>query len=276
MPEEAPEIYRSKRLWIKDPNRWVCRSQWHRARKFLGQLLKIYEGRGIDSICQQPQTVEASDPLEELPLALSRDYGDYQPRKGELLKRGRARFERLVEFWRAGPWVKETAIGDSEVVFVDGRQLRLGSTEIRFSRPLFHGLEYTGLGWVIGLVVEYQGAKVLYTSDLQGPTIEDYAQWIIREDPSFLVVDGPPTYIFGFMVNRLNLERSIENMVNILNHTSAETVIYDHHLLRESRFRERTGRVWQLAARRGKRLVTAAELLGQEPLILSLAREGRF
>jgi predicted metallo-beta-lactamase superfamily hydrolase len=36
-------------------------------------------------------------------------------------------------------------------------------------------------------------AEEIYTSHLQGPGIEDYAQWIIKENPDILILDGPPT-----------------------------------------------------------------------------------
>jgi predicted metallo-beta-lactamase superfamily hydrolase len=36
-------------------------------------------------------------------------------------------------------------------------------------------------------------AEEIYTSHLQGPGIEDSAQWIIKENPDILILDGPPT-----------------------------------------------------------------------------------
>ena len=92
--------------------------------------------------------------------------------------------------------------------------------------------------------------------------------------PSAIIADGPPTYIFGFMVNRINLERSLENMCRVVEESGAELIIYDHHLLRESRYLERTARVWERARDKGKRMLTAAEALGGRPLILTLG-EGK-
>lgn len=267
--KEAPELYAGKRLWINDPNKWICRSQWERARKFLGQLAGAREIRGLSTGKGQRVMMAPEDPLDKLPLAASKDYGDYAQRKKELIRKGQLRFEQLVDFWSGNPAVSQGKLADVDFSFADGKRTRVGETLLRFTKPMFHGLEYTALGWVIGLAVEYQGAKVLYTSDLQGPTIEDYAQWIIEEDPTILIVDGPPTYMFGFMVNRINLDRCIENMCRIIRYTSAQTIIYDHHLLRERKFKERTGRVWDVAENEGKRLVTAAEQWGKEPLILS-------
>lgn len=54
-------------------------------------------------------------------------------------------------------------------------------------------------------------AEEIYTSHLQGPGIDDYAQWIIEENPDILILDGPPGYLFGFMVNRINLQRAIDS-----------------------------------------------------------------
>jgi hypothetical protein len=269
LPEEAPKLYKGKRLWIKDPNQWICRSQWQRARKFLHQLAEITEEQGLGSEQASSSETVSTDPLEQLPLAANKEYGDYTARKKELMQKGRMRFQQLVEFWLNSPAILEGRLGDININFADGKELRVGSTTLRFTKPMFHGLEYTALGWVIGLVIEHKGAKVLYTSDIQGPTIEDYAQWVIDENPSILIVDGPPTYLFGFMVNRINLDRCIENMCNIIHNTSTQTIIYDHHLLRDRRYKERTAKVWDIAREEGKHVVTAAEQLGREPFILA-------
>ena len=108
----------------------------------------------------------------------------------------------------------------------------------------------------------------MFSSDLQGPEIEDYAAWIIDENPDFLVLDGPPTYLFGYMLNRINLNRAVENLCWIISETKTPTIIYDHHLLRDAKYRERVSRVYDIAKRKNKSVITAAEFLGNEPMIL--------
>ena len=39
-------------------------------------------------------------------------------------------------------------------------------------------------------MIEYKEEKLIHTSDLNGPVIEDYAEWIIKEDPNILILDG--------------------------------------------------------------------------------------
>jgi predicted metallo-beta-lactamase superfamily hydrolase len=97
--------------------------------------------------------------------------------------------------------------------------------------------------------------------------IEDYAELIIEENPTHLIIDGPTTYLFGYILNRINLERTIENTVKIIKRINPEVIIYDHHLTREKRFRDRTKKVWDIAKKFDKNVVTAAEYFGQKNLV---------
>ena len=138
-------------------------------------------------------------------------------------------------------------------------------------RDSFHGVEYDRVGWVFSLVVERSGAKLLYSSDLQGPIIEDYAEWIVSEDPDILILDGPPTYLLGYMLNRINLGRAVENICRIVRAVKADPIILDHHLLRDPRYARRVSRVYEVARETGKKVLTVAELMGEEPMALRVA-----
>ncbi len=264
LPSEAAEIYEGKKLWIKDPNLWINQSQWKRARLFLSQLCEIFGGRTIEQVSQLPKEMEIKDPLESLPLVLGKDFGDYKERRDELLAKGKAWFEKLVALWRSEPWICPFAFEKGSIFFADSQEFKIGSTTIRFSSPLFHGVELDRLGWVISMVLECQGTKIFYTSDLQGPIIEDYADWIIKENPDLLILDGPATYLLGFMFSQTNLRRAILNSSTILQSTTSQIIIYDHHLPRDIHFKERMAEVYKIAEKEGKTLITAAEWLGVE------------
>ena len=109
----------------------------------------------------------------------------------------------------------------------------------------------------------------MHTSDVCGPMIEDYAELIIKENPTVLLLDGPMTYMFGYLLNRINLNRTIENACRIVEEIDAELIVYDHHLTREPHFRERTNKVFQTAKKYKKKLFTAAEYLGKQPRVLN-------
>lgn len=255
---DLPELYRGKTLWIKDPNCWINHSQWNRARAFLEALAAE---RDAELGEMPPEEREFPDPLDSLPLA-----AEANPRK-DLVKKWRRRFVGLTKLWAKGPWLDLRALPD--VTVADGRTFRVGDTSVRFSSPLFHGAEYASPGWVLAVIVEYEGLKFLYSSDLQGPTLEDYVAWILEERPDVLILDGPTTYLLGPFQSRANLDRAIRNCVSLVRKLEARLVLLDHHLVREARFREKVEAAFAAGA------MTAAELLGKLPLTdrVAMAKE---
>lgn len=260
-------------LWIKDPNRWINNSQWDRSRVFLRAVCETFDGERYEDLKTEPEQKNFEDPVPELGHAMGKDFGDYQGRREELLDKWSERFESWVDNWRSKNWVREPDLS-VPVHFADGLEFEEGETKVVFSPPLFHGIEYSQTGWVIAVkITDRNGFTFLYTSDLQGPTIEDQADWIIEVDPDFLILDGPATYLYGFMLNKTNLKRSVDNAVRILREADVKTFIYDHHLLREKKYRERTEKFWKAAEEEETEVGTAAELRGERPVTLQKTEE---
>lgn len=273
LPKDFKEVYAGKKLLIKDPNKWVNESQWGRSRLFLTQLLEVFSGEFEENeLYAQAQSFKLTDPLERLRLAASKDYGEYNQRKRELLEKGRRWLGKLHEkLWARGPWCREVKVGGAfEVAFADGMEFKFGGTRLSFTEPLFHGLEYDRVGWTLSIVVEHNGAKVVHSSDLQGPIIEDYAEWVVEENPHLLILDGPPTYLLGYMLNNINLGRAVRNACSIIERADLKLMIYDHHLTRDRLYPGRVAEVYETARRLGKKVITAAEQLGKKPLVLAI------
>jgi len=262
-----PSLYKGKLLLAKNPNRYINRSQRQRAEGFFDRLCCSH-GMKLEDLLVEPAPKECPDPMVDLPLAREKDFGDYTARRTELLAEGKKRFYRLAELWLSLPQIPEFALDRStKVEFPEGRQIKIGKTVLRFTAPIFHGIEFSRVGWVFALTIEIEGEKLLYTSDVGGPIIEDYAQWIIDEEPDIILLDGPMTYMLGYTLNRINLDRAIANGVRIVKKSGAKLIIYDHHLLRDVRYHKRTEEVW--AAARGQKVLTVAEYLGKTPVVLS-------
>ena len=260
---DLPELTRGKTLWIKDPNRWINRSQWERARYFLSVLAGEL-GVALEEV--PPEKEEYPDPLEGLPRARKEGASE------ELRRKWRKRFRGLVRMWERGPWISPEPFG-GWVVYADGREFRVGDTAVRFTEPLFHGVEYASPGWVLAIIVEHGGKKLLYSSDLQGPIVEDYAAWIADESPDVLILDGPATYLRGPLQSQATLERAIGNCAEAVRGARARVTILDHHLTREPRFREACREAFAAGA------ITGAEAMGLPPLTDRLGewkRSGRL
>ncbi|MBO8182300.1 MAG: MBL fold metallo-hydrolase [Archaeoglobus sp.] len=260
------EMYSNSILFAKNPNEFINDSQRKRAEAFYERIFEFF-GVNLKDSLEKPLEKEYEDPLLNLESA-GKDFGDYQKRREEILEKGRRWFEKRVEKWKNYKRIPEVKSNHFELKFAEGRNLKIGKTRLRFTEPLFHGIEYSRVGWVFSTVIEYRGMKLIHTSDLNGPIIEDYAEWIVEENPEILVLDGPMTYMLGYTLNLINFRRTIENALRILKETDTELIIYDHHLPREPKFKERTKEVWDEAKRKGKNLLTAAEYLGEIPAVL--------
>jgi predicted metallo-beta-lactamase superfamily hydrolase len=270
-------MYRRKLVFAKNPNQFINFSQWALARSFFRQIVsKFRNGGNLERLFTAPQRTEFPDPEDSIPLAMNKDFKGYQQRRDEILDKGRKWFKSLCRMWASNQWIPELNFGDTKFMFTDDKKVEIGNTVLTFSPPLFHGVEYDRLGWVSATVIERNGDKLLHTSDFQGPVIEDYAEWIIKENPRVLFVDGPPTYLFGVIVNRTNFARAIDNACRIIREADRmQLMIYDHHLMRDPLFKKRVADVYRVAQKSGKRVISAAEYLGQDIVALKLGRSPR-
>ncbi|MFP3255735.1 MAG: MBL fold metallo-hydrolase [Thermoplasmata archaeon] len=157
--------------------------------------------------------------------------------------------------------IKNYEIADSMVYDISG-------TSIKFSPPFHHGNEKSRLGYVVSVVVE-KNKKILFTSDVEGPIVESVAEYIIKENPDIVIIDGPPTYFLGYKFSQIDLERSSENLKKISR--EIDKVVLDHHLLRDLNYRERLSDVYK----RGN-VFTYAEMNGEEINMLEAHRKDLY
>ncbi|RLI25457.1 MBL fold metallo-hydrolase [Candidatus Bathyarchaeota archaeon] len=264
-------IYDGKLVLAKDPNRYINDSQRLRAERLYEEFTERFLSRRLEEFEQDREAESFPDPIEFLPKARSLSYGDYTERKMELLEKGRKWFRRRIERWNSWKLIPELRSENCRVLFSDGREYRFKDTELRFSRPFFHGIEYARVGWVIATTIVKGGEKLIHTSDLEGPVIEDQAEWIIKENPDVLILDGPSTYLIPYMLNLINLKRAVKNLCRVIEEAeNLKLVIYDHHLLRDRRFKDRVREVYEKSSEVGVEVTTAAEYLGEEPVILRI------
>jgi hypothetical protein len=262
------KLYAGKLLLTKNPNEYINDSQRKRAEHFFGNICKHFADEKLENLLQERERKKYGNPLEDIPHARKKDFGDYNSRRKELFKKGQKWFRNRVEKWKSSKLIPELKFRNIEVKFAEGKEFKFGRTRLRFTRALFHGIEFSRVGWVFATVVKRGRQKFLHSSDLDGPIIEDHADLIIRERPNVLHLDGPMTYMFGYMLNRINLNRAVENATRIVEKARTGVMVYDHHLPREPKFRERTEKVWETAKQKRKKVLTVAEFLRKKPVVL--------
>ncbi len=157
-----------------------------------------------------------------------------------------------------------------KIAVADGKIFKFGKTSIIFTKPLWHGVENSKLGYVIGVRI-VDGNKrdsIFFSSDLNGIEVNKYVKTILENDSTVLILDGPPTYLLGYIMSYRNLLRSNENIIKIVKKSKAKLIILDHHLPRDYRFKGLMNPVYEKVEGLGKRVLTAAEFLGKKPKVL--------
>jgi len=173
------------------------------------------------------------------------------------------RAARFLEAIKGMPKKLETA---------DGRNFQLGKTLITFSKAVCHGTN-PRLGYVTEVCIKSNNEKFLYTSDVEGPSLEDQIEFILREKPDVLFVDGPMTYMLGYRYSFKSLEIANSNLVRAIEETNVNTLVLDHHLLRDLNYKLRIKPVCEAAEKRGVKVVTAAEFCGRKVEMLEALRK---
>ncbi len=156
--------------------------------------------------------------------------------------------------------------GKCEIRYVDGEKIEESGVEIEFSKPFPHGDEKTRLGFVIMTTIDDGKTRVLHASDVEGPIVEEAADYIISQAPDIAIIDGPATYFLGYRFSQANLDRSIKNLIRIAE--NVPKVILDHHLLRDLKYRERLKEVYEF-----ENVLTFAEFKGEKINMLEAHRK---
>jgi predicted metallo-beta-lactamase superfamily hydrolase len=154
----------------------------------------------------------------------------------------------------------------------DEKNFQLGKTRINFSKAVCHGTN-PRLGYVTEISIKSNGEKFLYTSDVEGPSLEDQIGFILEEKPDTLFVDGPMTYMLGYRYSFKSLEISNKNLVRAIKETSLHTMVLDHHFLRDLNYKMRIKPVYEEAEKRGVKVITAAEFSGRKIEMLEALRK---
>ncbi len=249
-------IYEGKLLLVKDPNKYINDSQRGRALRFFENLWRRFGGQELKpGNHQKREEFDRADVLDVVKLS-------------EMDEEHVKWFQARVKKWKSYRKIEEAKFDDLEIRFADNLELSFGRTKLKTIGPIFHCVECSRVGWVFMVVVEEGSKKLLYSSDLCGPIIEKYAEVMISEKPNYLVVDGPNTYMLGYLLSSENLMRAINNACRMIQKMDFELFIWDHHLPREPRFRENTAEVWKLAKKLGKDVMTAREFKENKPAVV--------
>ena len=173
---------------------------------------------------------------------------------------------------RAGHFL--SLIKDStEVNIADGMRVEVGNTLIEFSPPVPHGTD-SRLGYVIMVYVEERDS-FLFTSDVEGASLDEQIGWIAEKDARTVIMDGPMTYMLGYRYSSESLQKSIDNLRDIMR-GALENLVLDHHLTRDIDWRDKMRGVFDAGDESGVNVLSAAEFSGKKELLLEAMRRDLY
>ncbi len=166
--------------------------------------------------------------------------------------------------------VKELA---DELIWADGLDIEIGKALISFSPPVWHGAPGSKVGRVIMVYIEYGRDSFLHGSDAQNLADPDALKWVLEKNPKTMVIDGYPTILVGWRVSKQSYVESIDNVKKVITDTDVKTIILDHHIVRDKKFREKIKELVELGREYGVEIMTAAEYYGLDDLLLEAWRK---
>ncbi|MBP1358145.1 MAG: hypothetical protein JZD40_06655, partial [Sulfolobus sp.] len=156
----------------------------------------------------------------------------------------------------------------------EGKEVKYGSTSIRFSHAVPHGADER-LGYVVQVAINDKDSSLLVTSDIEGAPRQQHLEFTKEVKPNYIIIDGPLSYLLGRALSDEDLDNSLRNMEEIVKE-GIEIAIIDHHVLRDLKYEEILKPVKDVARDFGVKIMTAAEFLGNEPIILEARRRELF
>jgi predicted metallo-beta-lactamase superfamily hydrolase len=157
----------------------------------------------------------------------------------------------------------------TSVKAADAQEFMFGNTRVVFSAPLLHGTS-PSLGYVVSLMIE-DDQRFIYSSDVQGPLNQESVDFVTSHQPDIMILDGPPTYLVGSHYKKNDIRQAMENIKNIINTTSLNTCIIDHHLLRDLKWHDYITELQ--TTKKDTQVCSAAEFLGKKVDILEARRK---
>jgi len=159
-----------------------------------------------------------------------------------------------------------------KIEFSDEKEFSFKDTTIKFSKAVPHGTN-TKLGYVTEVCIDDGKEGFIYTSDVEGPSLNEQVQFILDENPNTVFCDGPMTYMMGFRYSKKSFEASIENIIRVIKETKVKKFAIDHHFLRDLKWDERLKKAFKAAKKRKVKLTSFAEFAGKENEILEARRK---
>ncbi|AOL16307.1 hypothetical protein BFU36_05855 [Sulfolobus sp. A20] len=229
---------------------------------------KIVEvSKDVDVIIVSHYHYDHHDPGYVIPTTIYKD-------KIVFIKDPQNMINNSQKYRRAPRFLRAIKDKPTRIEVADGKSFKFGETTITFSPAVPHGADEK-LGYVVQVAINDKDSTIVFTSDIEGAPKDLHIKFTERIKPNFIVIDGPLSYLLGRALSEEDLDKSLKNIENIVKN-GLETLIIDHHVLRDINYKQILKPVYDIAKDLGVRVISAAEYLNLEPTLLEAYRRQLF
>jgi len=180
--------------------------------------------------------------------------------------------------WRAKVFLEKIEPIVRKIEYSDGREFSFKGLKLRFSEAVPHGPdEHLGYVTMVGVKDRNKTGldSFLYTSDVEGMPLKEHLEFAMKENARVVYCDGPLHDVVS-KYRGGTLRDASRNMNRLLRESRVETMILEHHLLRDASWKKYVRTTLRLAKRLNKRVITAAEYVGKKVDFLEMYRKELF
>ena len=159
------------------------------------------------------------------------------------------------------------------LVWGDEKEFIFGRTKLRISPAVWHGEVGSKVGTVVMVYVSDGIDSFIHGSDAQNLADPKALEWVIKENPKHIIIDGYPTIFLGWKKSMKSFRESLKNLKKAIESIDANEAIIDHHLVRDIDYESKMVEVYEHARRLGKRIITAAQYYGMSNFFLEAWRK---
>ncbi len=160
---------------------------------------------------------------------------------------------------------------NAEIEIADGKAYEIGNTKITFSDAVPHGTN-ARLGYVVMTCVS-ERLTFVHTSDVEGLSLEEQLNWLLKFNPEVVFADGAMTYMLGYRFSHQSLRNSIDNLKTLIGKSDVKKLVLDHHLTRDLMWRERMSELFEFGESMGVKVMSAAEFCSRDDELLEARRK---
>ncbi|MBN2103009.1 hypothetical protein JW835_03110 [bacterium] len=149
-----------------------------------------------------------------------------------------------------------------DTIYMDNRIFELNNLRLVFSKPVRSSHDEQE-DFVVPVSISHGNETFIFSSNIEGLFQQSILEWMIKQNPTFLYLDGPDTSSRSNTSRTDRIEQFISMMEQMMTATPLKNIILDHHITRDLKWQYKMTPFLKLGQYKKITIQTAAEYRGE-------------